>query len=295
MPDADRARQSGPLAPLVVLLTQDLFLQPRFSDVLHAAGFRLQVVESPADLSAEGEVSDRPVPLTEPLTGADAGLVRTLTEWRPALMLVDLTAEGLPWARWIHTLKTSAATRRIPILAFGPHVEADKLAQAKLAGADRALPRGQMVRQLAKLAQRYARTDDLGRLRSGCRQPLSELARQGVQLHNAGEYFEAHEALEHAWLQMQDEAGYLYRALLQVTVAYLHIERGNYRGASKMLLRIRQWLDPLPDECRGVDVVALKAMVEELRQEVQRVGPDGLDQLDRNLLRPFPIELPPSK
>jgi hypothetical protein len=42
-------------------------------------------------------------------------------------------------------------------------------------------------------------------------------------------------------------------------------------------------------------VVALKAMVEELRQEVQRVGPDGLDQLDRNLLRPFPIELPPSK
>ena len=287
----DRPIEPGP-RPLVLLLTQDLMLQPRLQDTLTAAGYRLQVIDTPAALAAAGDVAERPVPLTEPLAGADAGLVRSLTELRPALMLVDLTADGLPWARWIQIIKTSAATRRIPILAFGPHVNEDALAAAMHAGADRALPRGQVVRQLAELARRHARTDDQSRLLGGCQEPLSELALKGIRLHNAGEFFEAHEELEHAWLEVQDEAGYLYRALLQVTVAHLHIERGNYRGASKMLLRIRQWLDPLPPVCRGVDVDSLRRQVDALRQEVQRLGPESLDQLDRSLLRPFPVDLP---
>ncbi len=84
-------------------------------------------------------------------------------------------------------------------------------------------------------------------------------------------------------------AGYLYRALLQVTVAYLHIERGNQRGATKMLLRLRQWLDPLPEVCCGVDVASLKANLEELRAALEGTGPKGIEALDRNLLRPIPL------
>jgi predicted metal-dependent hydrolase len=62
--------------------------------------------------------------------------------------------------------------------------------------------------------------------------------------------------------------GYLYRALLQFTVAYLHHSHGNIRGAQKMMLRIHQWLDPLPDACRGVDLIKLKHDVSALRNSL---------------------------
>ena len=53
--------------------------------------------------------------------------------------------------------------------------------------------------------------------------------------------------LKEAWRQDTGAARDFYRGILQVGIAYYQIERGNYRGAVKMLLRVRQWLDPLPD------------------------------------------------
>ncbi len=86
------------------------------------------------------------------------------------------------------------------------------------------------------------------------------------------------------------EAGYLYRALLQVTVTYLHIERGNQRGAAKMLMRLRQWLDVLPDRCRGVRIDDLREHVARVRQAVSELSPDSIEAFDSSLLQPFPLE-----
>ena len=66
-------------------------------------------------------------------------------------------------------------------------------------------------------------------LEQACDAPLPELALQGLQLYNQGEYFEAHEALEAAWRQDQTAGRELYQGVLQVGIAYLQIERGNYR------------------------------------------------------------------
>lgn len=275
--------------PMVLILTEDLFLTPRLVDGVRQLDFDPLVVESPADLKAEGSATDRPVPLTEPLSGADANLVRALSQLRPALILVDLSASKVPWERWIQVIKTSAATRRIPVLAFGPHVEERAFQRAEQAGANLTVPRSRLHTQLPNLVQDHARTTDFQLLESSCEEALSDLALKGVRLHNQGEYFEAHEELEHAWMAEQGEAGFLYRALLQVTVAYLHIERGNYRGARKMLLRVRQWLDPLPAACRGVDVEELRAMVQRLRESLLALEPDQLAELDRSRLGPFPL------
>ena len=146
------------------------------------------------------------------------------------------------------------------------------------------------------LSQEHARVVDLDTLKEACQGVLSELATEGLNLLNSGDYYEAHESLEHAWLEASEWEGYLYRTLLQVSVAYLHVEKGNYAGAVKMLLRVRQWLDPLPDQCRGVDMAALRENVEAFSVALDRAGEAGISELDRALLKPIPmLPLRPTK
>ena len=82
----------------------------------------------------------------------------------------------------------------------------------------------------------------------------------------------------------------LYRGILQVGIAYYQIEQGNYRGAVKMLLRVRQWLDPLPAVCRGVDVAGLRADVERVYQALTALGPERIASFDRALLGVIVVE-----
>jgi hypothetical protein len=56
-----------------------------------------------------------------------------------------------------------------------------------------------------------------------------------------------------------------------------------------MLLRLKQWLEPLPDACRGVDLARLKTQVQEFWQALEAAGPQGLPSLDRALLKPIPL------
>jgi len=270
-------------------LTDDLFLVPRLEDTVRRLGGRLQTVGRPQDLGSEGEPAARPIPLTEPLDGPDAHLIRQLVDDRPTLLLVDTACVGLPWARWLQVIKTSAATRRIPTAAFGPHVEKENLERARELGADFVLPRGQLQAWLFRFLSEAIDRRSSAEAERDCDRALSDAARSGVELVRAGEYFEAHELLEQAWMAEAGRAGELYRALVQVSVLYLHVTRENYRGARKMLLRVRQWLDPLPESCRGIDVAALRRQLEEVRVELERRGPRGIPQFDRRLLRPIPL------
>lgn len=69
-------------------------------------------------------------------------------------------------------------------------------------------------------------------------------------------------------------------------MAYLQIERGNYHGAVKMFLRVRQWIDPLPDQCRGVDVARLRDDAAVVYEQLVALGPERIAQFDFNLLKP---------
>ena len=184
-------------------------------------------------------------------------------------------------------LKTSAATRRIPILVFGPHVEVALLEQARQMGADAVVTRGTFHKRMTKLLDEYVQPDRSPELANDCEGMLSPKALQGIHLHNNAEYFEAHELLEEAWMEASQDEGYLYRALLQFTVANLHLKRDNLRGAQKMMLRIHHWLDPLPDVCRSVDVANLKVAVADLRAKLT-TGSASLTPAD---LHPKKIQL----
>ena len=75
-----------------------------------------------------------------------------------------------------------------------------------------------------------------------CNAPLHPQAAEGLRLFNAGEYFEAHEALEDAWNAEPGKVRELYRGILQIAVVYLHITRGNYNGAVKVYGRSQRWM-----------------------------------------------------
>ncbi len=94
--------------------------------------------------------------------------------------------------------------------------------------------------------------------RNLCNAPLHPQAAEGLRLFNAGQYFEAHEALEAAWNEEKSEVRDLYRGILQIAVVYLHIRRGNYPGAIKVYGRSLKWMKDWPEVCRGIQVGKLR-------------------------------------
>ncbi|MBY0545996.1 MAG: DUF309 domain-containing protein [Candidatus Obscuribacterales bacterium] len=59
----------------------------------------------------------------------------------------------------------------------------------------------------------------------------------GIELFNAGEFFECHEVLEDLWNEQVDPEKQLTQGVLQIAVGYLHLGRDNRVGALKLLTR----------------------------------------------------------
>ena len=278
-------------APLIVAFVDDLMAATRIETVVAHVGFRAQVMDR-AQLPASGDDLIDPDPPGEPVHGPLAELFDLLTAWQPALLIFDLSNQAVPWQKWLATLKSSPATRRIPVICYGPHIDEEALASARglLTESDAVVARSRFFSNMPELISGQAKIPDYMELEEECRRPLSREALRGLAAFNRADYFEAHEHLENAWNDDPGAARDLYRAVLQVAVAYLQIERRNYRGAVKMFLRARQWLEPLPAVCRGVDVGQLRTDAESARKMLVASGPDRLDQFDLRSLRPVRYE-----
>lgn len=214
-----------------------------------------------------------------------------LIEHRAALLVID--ARQKDWRELALTCKTSAATRRIPVCLVGGDDEFR--ADAVLNGVDLALSWAELADQLEGLVRDLARVPDeanLAQLACECNEALPPLAVDGVERFNRGEYYRQHDLFEELWMATKGPVRDLYRAILQVGVAYYQIERGNYRGALKMLQRSVQWLYLLPDACQGVNVAQLRRDSYAVRSELQRLGPDRLDELDRSLIKKIRWQAP---
>jgi hypothetical protein len=275
--------------PLVLTLCDELFFLPRIEDAALALGYRFRAIVNKGEIGIEGNSIKREVHLTEPLEGPDATLIQYLVDERPALIILDTAHQFIPWRNWIHVIKTSAATRRIPVIAFGSHVIQEPLTDASEAGADLTISRGRLQASLAKLITEWASVPDEDAIRSACSEALSDEAKRGIELIDEGKYYDAHEILETAWQNSLGPESYLLRSLLQVSVTYLHIERGNLRGAMKMLLRVNQWLAPLPLECRGIDVEALRGALSELRAALEESDLEGAPESFIKYIVPIPL------
>ena len=113
-----------------------------------------------------------------------------------------------------------------------------------------------------------------------CNGVLHPKAIEGLKLFNKKQFFEAHEELEDAWRDEKGSIRYLYQGVLQAAVTYLHITRGNYEGALKLYERCMKLLKDYPDVCRGIQVGKLKIDLNNVIQEVQRLGRERINVFD---------------
>ena len=120
-----------------------------------------------------------------------------------------------------------------------------------------------------------------------CAGTLHPKAVEGIQLFNAGKYFEAHEELEIAWKEETGSIRDLYRGLLQVAVTYLHITRANYDGAIKVHGRSQKWTNGWAEICRGINIGKFRRDAETVMREVTRLGKDDISRFDPVLFKPI--------
>lgn len=86
---------------------------------------------------------------------------------------------------------------------------------------------------------------------------------EGLACYRRQEFFETHEHWESVWLRAAEPEKLFLQALIQVAVAFHHLQRGNAVGATRMLERALGKLETYPAEFGGVDVEALRRSVAE--------------------------------
>lgn len=114
--------------------------------------------------------------------------------------------------------------------------------------------------------------------------------REGLELFNDGEWFEAHEVWEDAWRMAAGDRKRFYQGLIQCAVTLEHARRGNPRGVQSVFATAVSKFQGLPDVYRGVNV---RRLIDELRRFIQPVLDMSRDAFDPGRGRgvPLPIDL----
>ena len=81
---------------------------------------------------------------------------------------------------------------------------------------------------------------------------------EGIDLFNAGKFFECHEAWEQVWNRSAGEEKLFYQGIIQAAVAILHAQRGNLSGAASLYSKASAKLDHLPPEHMGIALGELR-------------------------------------
>jgi hypothetical protein len=107
---------------------------------------------------------------------------------------------------------------------------------------------------------------------------------EGINLFNAGEYFECHEVLEDIWRAEADPVRALYQGILQIGVAFHHLRRDNWRGAVKLLDGGSDKVGRFLPRCMGVETAPLHTSAVACLTLLRELGPDRLHEFDWSLI-----------
>jgi uncharacterized protein len=125
-----------------------------------------------------------------------------------------------------------------------------------------------------------------------CAEQLPAGVRTGIDLFNAGEYYEAHEEIEHEWHAERRPIRLLYQGILQIGVGLHHARSGNHRGAVLLLTDgIAKTSEFLP-ACQGVQTAALVLGAQQCLDQVIALGPERLAEFDWSQVPVIEVDIP---
>jgi dTDP-4-amino-4,6-dideoxygalactose transaminase len=103
----------------------------------------------------------------------------------------------------------------------------------------------------------------------------------GIELFNGGSFFDAHEALEDVWRELQGEEKDFLQAVIQAAVGLHHYSTGNITGARSLLARASHKLTDYPGTYCGIALDGLKLSLAEWSASLADGGiPPALPRLE---------------
>jgi predicted metal-dependent hydrolase len=110
------------------------------------------------------------------------------------------------------------------------------------------------------------------------------LLQLGIDLYNAGHYWNAHEAWEQAWLDADAVLRTFYQGLIQVTAAFVHVTRNEFPGAIRLLDAAIEKLEKYPETYKGVRLADLLTGARAARTRLWALGEKRISEFDRTLI-----------
>ena len=109
--------------------------------------------------------------------------------------------------------------------------------------------------------------------------PPSDL-QAAVGEFNRQAFFKCHETLEALWMGEPGPIRQLYKGILQLGVAFYHLQAGRARSAAFLLERASNYLQPFAPHCMGLDLEHLLTRVSYCLEQVRQYATGHLDQFD---------------
>ncbi|MDZ4817986.1 MAG: DUF309 domain-containing protein [Planctomycetota bacterium] len=91
---------------------------------------------------------------------------------------------------------------------------------------------------------------------------------QGIEHFNVCDFFEAHEVWEELWTEYRGPSRKYYQGLIQAAVGLHHFGNGNIRGAKKLYVSTRAYLEPFAPHHLGLDLEKFLSQFEQCFAEV---------------------------
>jgi uncharacterized protein len=85
-------------------------------------------------------------------------------------------------------------------------------------------------------------------------EPYDPLYLEGIAHFNVCDFYESHEVWEALWTEYRGPSRKFYQGLIQAAVGLYHFGNGNIRGAKKLYVSTRGYLEPYRPRHRGLDV-----------------------------------------
>lgn len=103
----------------------------------------------------------------------------------------------------------------------------------------------------------------------------------GCDEFNAARFFECHERFEEIWQLESGPVRDLYKGLIQIAAAFVHLQRGKFTGAERLLRTALGYLARYrPDGAMGFDVDTICLAAEDAYARVLSAGPEGVASVD---------------